>query len=119
MWQFAVMNMQGTKLGTTVQGGNGLAGVQQLFGVKRLLHGMKLLQFGGVELHAHLVDFLQANAVFTGDGATHGNAQLKNFPAQLLGTFQFPGLVGIIEDQWMEVAIARVKDIADGQAVCV
>ena len=69
--QFAVMYMHGAKLGTAVQRRHGLARVQQSLGIEGGFYRVELLQFWRIKLHAHLVDLLHADAMFTGDGAAH------------------------------------------------
>ena len=57
------------------------------------------------------------NAVLAGDGAADRHAQLEYFAAQFLGAFQFPRLVGIVEYQRVQVAVAGMEYVADRQAV--
>ena len=84
-----------------------------------MLDGMELLQFPVIELHTHLVDLFHADTVFTGDGASRLNTELENPATQFLGSFELALDVGIIKYQWMQVTIAGMKNINDGQTVSV
>ena len=117
MGQLAMMHVHGAEFGTTVQRGDGLARVEQAIGIERMLDSMKLQQFTVIELHAHLVDFFHANAVFAGDGAADFNADFQDPAAQLLGSLEFALDIGIIEDQRMQVAVAGMENIDDRQLV--
>src|SRR5882672_9408222 len=55
------------ELSAAMQGRHRLAGIQQPAFVERFLHCVKGLQLAGAELQAHLVDFLDTDAVFAGD----------------------------------------------------
>ena len=68
------MHMHASMLGATLQGWNHLAGVEQSGRIEGLLHLAETLQFGFLELRTHLVDFLDADAVFAGDGAAYFDA---------------------------------------------
>src|SRR3569623_1840176 len=67
---------------------------------------MKLPQLRGPKLYAHLIDLLHADAVLAGDGAAHRHAQFEYLAAEFLSAPQLARLVGIVQDQRMEIAVA-------------
>jgi len=75
---------------------------------------MKLAQFYGIELYAHLIDLLDPDPMLPGDRPAHRDTQLENLAAQFLGTQQFTGLVGVVENQGMEVAVTGVEHVGHG-----
>ena len=85
--------------------------------VKRVLDGVEDRQLRGSELDAHLVDFFDADTVLAGDGAAVGDAQFEDFAAERLGAGKFARLVGIEQDQRMQVTVAGMKDVGAAQAV--
>jgi hypothetical protein len=66
---------------------------------------------------SHQVALLDADAVLAGQHAADLDAQPQDIGAELLGLLQFARLVGIVEDQRMQVAVAGVEDVGDAQAV--
>ncbi len=69
------------------------------------------------ELHAHRVDLLDADAMLAGDGAADLHAQLQDLGAEMLGAVEFAGLVGVEQDQRMQVAVAGMEHVGAAQAV--
>ena len=100
-----------------MQGGDVLARVEQTAGVERRLHRVEQGDLVAVELCAHLVDLLAANAVLAGDAATDLDAKFEDLAADGLGAFQLAGYVGIEEDQRVHVAVAGVEHVGHAQAV--
>ena len=78
---------------------------------------MLLLQVLFIEHGGHEVPFLHADAVFARQRAADLHAQAQNVRAEFLGLAQFFGVVGVKQDQGMQVAVASVKHIGDPQAV--
>jgi hypothetical protein len=76
-----------------------------------------LLALLGAELHAHRVELLDAHAVLAGDGAAHRDAGLQDVGAEQLAAVQLVGVVGVEQDQRVQVAVAGVEDVAAAQAV--
>ena len=94
-----------------------LPGLSRPFGVEGALDAQHLLAFGGRELHAHGVEFFHADAVLAGDGAAHGDAGFQDVGAKQLAAVQLVGIVGIEQDQRMQVAVAGVEHVGAAQAV--
>ena len=76
-----------------------------------------LFQVGLAEHDAHEVALLDADPMLAGQNAAHPDAEAQDFGAEFLGFFQFARRIGVIEDQRMQVAVAGVKYVGDGQAV--
>ena len=79
--------------------------------VKCAFDGKHLLVFLRAELHTHAVKLFYAHAVLTGYGAAHGNAGLQNVGAKQLASAQLIGVIGIKQNQRVQIAVTRVKDI--------
>src|SRR6476469_6681240 len=92
------------EFGAAVQGRNGLVRIEQEGHIEGALDGKKGIEFGTGELHAHRIDFFLADAVFTGDGAADFDAQGENGGAKGFGAIEFTGLVGVEQDQRMQIA---------------
>jgi len=99
------------------RGRHALARIEQAERVEGSLDGVELAQFLGRELDAHLIDLLDAHAMLAGDGAADLDAQFQQASAQFLGALQFAGLVGVEQDQRMQVAVAGMEDIGHAQSV--
>ena len=110
------MDVHAAEFGAAMQGRDVLAGVEQAARVEGRLDRMEQRQLVGVELRAHLIDLLAADAVLAGDAAAHLHAQLENLAAQVFGAFQLTGLVGIEQDQRVHVAVAGVEHVGHAQS---
>jgi len=111
------MHVHAPELGAARECRHRLARIEDTVGVEGVLESVKLGEFFFRELHAHLIDLLDADAVFAGDGATDRDAEFKNFSAQFLGTFQVAGFVGVVKNQRVQVAVAGVEHVRHRQAV--
>ena len=99
------------RAGTAVQRGNHFARVQRAGRIERRLHAEHQRAFGLAELHAHRVELLDTDAVFAGDGAAERDAELENVGAEGLGAVQLIGIVGVEQDQRMEIAVTGMEDV--------
>ena len=72
------------ELGAPVQRRDVLRRVEQPGGIEGALHPAERLQLRGRELHAHLVDLLDADAVLAGDGAADLDALPQHLGGELL-----------------------------------
>src|SRR5215472_17877965 len=88
-----------------------LAGIQEPRRVERRFDGEERGALGGRELYAHGIELLDADAVLAGDGAAESHAQLEDLDAEMLGALPLAFLVGVEEDERVEVAVAGVKDV--------
>src|SRR3990172_5787304 len=83
-----------------------LGRVQQPLGVERGLDAHLDVEVGWRELHAHEVALLDADPVLAGQTAADGDAQLEDLPARLLRPLGLSLVVGVVEDQRVQVAVA-------------
>src|SRR5690554_1718739 len=84
MRQFAARNMQSAVLGAAVERGDGLARIEQTVRVERRLDAEEGVQRRAIELLAHLVDLLHADAMLAGDRAAERDRQLQDVGAEFL-----------------------------------
>ena len=82
-----------------------------------MLEPEHLCVFFGGELHAHAAEFLDAHAVLARHRAAHRHAGFQNVGAKQFGPVQLLRVIRIEQDQRMQVAIARMKNVAAAQAV--
>src|SRR4051812_26310558 len=94
-----------------------LAGVEDAVGVERALHVMECGDLRRAKLHAHLAKLLDAHAVLARDGDADFDAALEDATTEFLAALELTGRVGIVEDARMDVAVARVEYVADGEPV--
>ncbi len=71
----------------------------------------------GIKLHTHAVNFLHTHTVFTRDGAADSDTQVENLGAEFLGPSEFIRLVGVIQNQRMQIAVTGMENIGDPQLV--
>ena len=70
----------------------------------------------GVGVHVgHAALLLAADAVLAGDGAAGVDADLEDAHGEVDGAFFFAGVVGAVEDDGVEVAVAGVEDVGDAK----
>jgi hypothetical protein len=77
---------------------------------------MEGLEFARPELRAHRPELLDADPVFAGDRAAHGDAQFEDLGAEVLGTLDGARLAGIKQDQWVQVAVPGVEYVGHREA---
>mmetsp|Transcript_29715 Transcript_29715/g.46395 ORF Transcript_29715/g.46395 Transcript_29715/m.46395 type:complete len:222 (+) Transcript_29715:279-944(+) len=109
--------MHAAVLGAAVQRRDLLAGVEGAGGVEGGLELQHLRALLGAELHAHGVQLLDTHAVLARHGAAEGHAALQDLGTEQLAALQLVGVVGIEQDQRVQIAVARVEDIGAAQAV--
>src|SRR5215510_5296569 len=103
--QLVVMHEHAAQFGAAPELGEHLAGIEQMVGIEGALHPHLLVEVDLGELFAHQVALLDADAVFAGQHAAHAHAEPQDVGAELLGASQFAGIVGVEQDQRMEVAV--------------
>src|SRR5260221_10634041 len=105
-----------SELATTRERGNGLAGIKQLVRVERVLDRVETLELGGRELDTHRRELLYADAVLAGNRAPNLDAQPEDAIAEFDCLFGLPRLVGVEQDQRVQVSRARVEHLGTGKA---
>ena len=111
------MHDHAAELGAAAQLGEHLAGIEQVVGIEGALHAHLLVEIDLGELHAHQVALLDADAVLAGQHAADPHAEPQDVGAELLGAAQLVGVVGVEQDQRMQVAVAGMEDVDHAQAV--
>ena len=70
----------------------------------------------GVGVHVrHAALLFASDAVLPGDGAAGFDADVEDAHGEADGAFFFAGIIGAIEDDWVEVAVTGVKDIRNAK----
>src|SRR5664279_3123205 len=115
--QLATMDVHPAKLGATMQGWKYLAGIKQALRVERAFQPLLLVEVDLAEHLRHQVALLDADAMFAGQHAAEFDADPQDIGAEGFGPLHFAGLVGIIKDQRMQIAVAGMKHIGDAQVV--
>ena len=70
-----------------------------------------------VELHRHLTDLFDPDPVFSGDTATHLDAEFEDLATERFGAFKFTGHIGIEQDQRVQVTVTGMKHIGHPQVI--
>ncbi len=84
---------------------------------KAHLTPMLLFQIFVGKHHSHQIALFHADAMLAAEHAAHRNTQAQDVRAKGFGPFQLIVFHGVEHDQRMQIAIARVKHIADPQSV--
>ena len=72
----------------------------------------------GLVVHlAEELPLLQADAVLAGDRAAEADAEAEDLGRQDLGAIVRARLAAVVENQRVQVAVARVEDVGDANAV--
>src|SRR5687767_14249886 len=93
------VHVRATELRATMQSGDGFARIEQSLLVERVLHRMERLELRRRELHAHVVDFFDADAVLPGDRPPDFDRIREDLAAESFGALELAGLVRVVEDQ--------------------
>src|SRR5262245_34199044 len=113
----AGMHMHAAKLSAAVQCWKHLAGIEQALVVEGAFEPLLLGEISLAEHRRHQVTLFDAHAMLAGEHAADLDAQPQDVGAERFGTLELVALVGIVEDERVQVAIASVKHIGDPQSV--
>jgi hypothetical protein len=105
------MHMQPAQLGAAVQFGEDLAGIEQAVGIEGAFDALLLRQVGLVEHRGHEVALFHADPARP--SARRPQQSFRMSAPKGLGALQLARLVGIVEDQRMEIAVAGMEHICD------
>src|SRR5262245_27508927 len=55
--------------------------------------------------------------MLAGENATDLDAEFQDFRAEFFSLLQFTGCIGVIENEWMQIAVTGMENIGEAQAV--
>ena len=58
-----------------------------------------------------VITLFDADSVLPGNRATDGDTQFQNLAGQVLGPFELSRMVGIVQDQWVQITVTGVKHV--------
>src|SRR5262245_33648437 len=111
------MDVHAPELGAAVQRRKHLARVEQALVIERAFEPLLLLEIGLGEHCRHQVALLHAHPMLAGEHTAHLDAKLQDVGAELFRTLELARLVGIIENERMEIAVAGMEHVGDGKPV--
>ena len=111
------MDVKTAEFGAAVQLRKHLARVQQPVGIEGAFDPLLVGQIAFVEHRSHQVALFDADPVLAGQNAADLDAQPQDVRAERLGALGLAGLVGVVKNQRVQVAIAGVKDIGDAEPI--
>ena len=85
--------------------------------IKGFPHTDLLIKFRPRILMQHQIPLFDANAMLPGQAAAELDAKLQNLGAAQFGAFELGTVVGVIENERMEITVAGVEDIDHAEAV--
>src|SRR6476620_9707790 len=94
-----------------------LGGVEQPVGIEHAFHPHLLGDVGGGELHAHQLALFDADAMLSGQAAAELDAKLEDLGSAHLGALKLGTVVGVVEDQRMQIAVAGMEDVDHPESV--
>src|SRR5579863_6635339 len=115
--QFPGMDVQPAQFGAAMQLREDLAGVQQPFGIEGAFEALLMGKIVLVEHRAHQIALLDADPVLASQHPADFDAQPQDVGAEGFGALDLALLVGVVEDERVEVAVAGVKHIGDAEPV--
>ena len=111
------MDVHAAEFSAAVQGREHLAGVEQALRVECTFQPLLLVEVDLAEHFAHQVALFDADAMFAGQHAAEFDAGPQDIGAEGFRPLHLAGLVGVIEDQRMQIAVAGMKHVGDPQIV--
>ncbi len=113
----AGVDVHAAELGAAVQRGKYLARVEPMLGIEGAFQALLLGKVDLREHGAHEVALLHADAVLARQHAADLHAEPQDVGAQRLRPLRVAGDGGIVEDERVQVAVARVEHVGDAQAM--
>jgi len=111
------MDMQAAELGATVQLRKHFARIEQTVRVKRTFQALLVGQITLVEHGAHQVALFDPDPVLARQRTPSFNAKSEDVGTEGLGPLDLVGLIGIIKDQRVKIAVASVEHVRDREPV--
>src|SRR5207237_2396336 len=100
------MDMNPAELGAAMQLWKDLARVEQAVRIESAFEALLMGEIAFVEHCPHKVALFDADPVLTGQHSTDFDTELEDIGTKGLGTLDLAGLVGVVEDKRMEIAVA-------------
>src|SRR5262245_21917549 len=113
----AGMDVQAPELGAAVQRREHLAGIEQAALVEGAFEPLLLLEIGVGEHRRHQVALLDPDAMLAGEHAPHLDAELEDVGAEAFRFLELARLVGIVENERVEIAVAGMEHVGDTQPI--
>src|SRR5206468_8514951 len=117
--QPARVYMETAELGAAVQLRKHLARIEQAVGIEGAFQALLMREVALVEHRTHQVALFDPDPVLAGQDATHFDRKLEDIRAKSLGPLDLVGLVGIVKNERVKVAVAGVKDVRQAEAVVI
>src|SRR6185312_6620960 len=111
----AVVDMHAAELGAAMEFREDLAGIEQPVRVEGTFEALLMVEIDLVEHRWHQVALLDADAVLAGEHAAHLDAEAQDVRAEGFGALELAGIVGVVEDERVEIAVAGMEDIGNAQ----
>src|SRR5207248_11717595 len=106
--ELAAMHMDAAEFGAAMQGRKHFSGIEQALRVEGAFQPLLLVEIDLRKHLAHQIALFDADAVLAGQNAAEFDAAAQDVGAKSLGAFHLAGLVGVVEDQRMQIAVAGV-----------
>src|SRR5579884_2433688 len=115
--QAAGTDVQTAEFGAAMELRKHLAGIEQPVRIEGAFEALLLVEIDFVEHRSHQVALLDPDAVLAGQHATDGDAQFQDVGAEHLGALDLARLVRVVENERMEIAVAGVEHVGNGEPV--
>src|SRR4051812_45749999 len=102
--------MHAPELGAAMQRGEDFAGIEQTAVVESAFEPLLLGEVDLAEHCRHQVALLNADAVLAREHAADLDTESEDLGPELFGLVELARLVGVIEDQRMQIAVAGMED---------
>jgi len=111
------MNMHGPQFSAAMKLGKDLAGIEKMFVIEGAFDPDLIGEIDFIEHCRHQIAFFDTNTMLTGEHTTNLYAKAQNIGAKRFGAFEFALTIGVIKNDRMQVAVARMKDIRHLQSM--
>src|SRR6266699_4440461 len=111
------VHVHAPELGAAVQRRKHLARVEQTLVVEGAFEPLLLLEVSLGEHGRHQVALFHAHPVLAGEHAADLDAKLEDVRAELFRTLELARLVGVVENERVEIAVAGMEDVGDGEPI--
>src|SRR5262249_2543188 len=117
--QPAGMDMETAEFGAAVQLRKHFSRIEQTIRIESTFQALLVREIALVEHRAHKIALFNADAVLAGQYTADFDAEPQDIRAKGLGALDFVGLVGIVKNERVEVAVAGVKDVRQAKTVVI